>query len=969
MKSFKVTKITPIPELNCVLKELIHEPTGAQVVHIENDDPENLFCLSFQTIPKTSNGVAHILEHTVLCGSKKFPIKDPFFAMNRRSLNTFMNALTGADFTCYPAATQVEKDFYNLLEVYLDAVFHPKLEHFSFLQEGIRLELTQPDDLNSPLQYKGIVFNEMKGALSSASARMHELMYHELFPAITYGINSGGDPKVIPQLTYEELKEFHHLHYHPSHCLFFFYGNMPLDKHLTFIEEHALKGVKPLPPIPPIGKQPRFSSPKRLVKPYPIAEMEEEKGKALHSFGWITTSIDNILDLTALQMLEIVLMENDGSYLKKALLKSGLCKQAGIYLDNEMTECPLVIILRGCEAGDADKIEKLIFETIGKFVDEGIAAHAIENAIHQQAFHRLEITHDHGPFGLNLFMRSVLLKQHGIDPLEGLKVQSLFQTLREKIKNDPHYLTGLLQKYILSNPHMVRLTLVPDKALQKEEQEAEQKELQKIQEKLSLDERKQLVETAKKLEDFQKSQEEQDIDVLPKVELNDIPEIGKRFSLKTFKQGHLNIYHHACFTNSIVYADLVWHLPAFKEEDLPYLRLLTILLTQLGAGPRSYEENLEFIQAHTGGIGSAIALNLQAGNQNLFYPTLHLKGKALDAKTPELFTLLKDTVDNPHFKDRERIREILHKHYTALEASLNQNSLRYALFLTNASLAVPAAISNIWYGLPHYHFVKDLVTHFDDKMFDKLLEIETRIFNSSPDFVISSDEKSLQKLLDNHLYGFPDHHLSVPKGTWNHIPLPQIKPQGRTVASPVAFIARAFNTIPYTHEDAPALSLAAHLFDNVTLHAQIREQGGAYGGGSSSSSLAGSFYFYSYRDPHIASTFKAFQDAVDTIVKGDFDEGDLEEAKLELIQGLDSPISPGSRADLAYGWLLEGKTDSIRQAFRERALKTTHAEIQKAVQKHIQAALNTGIPVVFASEELLAKENALLKEPLTILPI
>lgn len=964
MKSFKVIKTTPIPELNCVLKELIHELTGAHVVHIENDDPENLFCLSFQTTPKTSNGVAHILEHTVLCGSKKFPVKDPFFAMNRRSLNTFMNALTGDDFTCYPAATQVEKDFYNLLEVYLDAVFHPKLERFSFLQEGIRLEVNEQGNL----QYKGIVFNEMKGALSSASARMHEQMYHELFPAITYGINSGGDPKVIPQLTYEELKEFHRLHYHPSHCLFFFYGNLPLEKHLAFIEEHALKGVKPLPPLSPIGKQPRFPAPKRLVKPYPIAEMEEEKGKALHSFGWITTSVDNILDLTALQMLEVVLMENDGSYLKKALLKSGLCKQAGIYLDNEMTECPLVIILRGCEAKDADKLEKLIFETIGKFVEEGVAEQAIENAIHQQAFHRLEITHDHGPFGLNLFMRAVLLKQHGVEPLEGLKVQSLFQTLREKIKSDPKYLPGLLQKYVLTNPHMVRLTLVPDKALQKEEFDAEQKELQKIQEKLSPEEKQELVETGKKLVDFQKSQEDQDIDVLPKVELKDIPEIGKRFALKTCLQGHLNVYHHACFTNSIVYADLVWHLPEFKEEDLPYLRLLTILLTQLGAGPRSYEENLDYIQAHTGGIGSALALNLQADNQNLFYPTFHLKAKALEAKTAELFTLLKDTVDNPHLKDKERIREILHKHYTALEASLNQNSLRYALYLSNAPLSIPSAISNIWYGLPHYHFIKDLVSHFDDKMFAKLLEVQSRIFHFSPDIVISSDEKSFQKLLDNSLYGFPDQHPTSVKSTWN-LSLPQIPPQGRPVASPVAFIARAFNTIPYTHEDSPALALAAHLFDNVTLHAQIREQGGAYGGGAAASTLAGSFYFYSYRDPHIEATFKAFQDAVDTIVKGDFDEDDLEEAKLELIQGLDTPISPGSRADLAYGWLLEGKTDELRQEFRERALKTTHADIQKAVQKHIQTALNTGIPVVFASEELLVKENALLKEPLKILPI
>lgn len=247
---FKCTKSIAIPELQCFLHELEHMPSGALIMHIENHDPENLFCLSFQTLPYNSNGVPHILEHTVLCGSEKFPVKDPFFAMNRRSLNTFMNALTGADFTCYPASSQVPKDFYNLLEVYLDAVFHPLLNELSFMQEGHRLEFSDPLNTETPLEMKGIVYNEMKGALASPSARLSEAINETLFPNVTYGYNAGGDPKEIPKLTYEELKNFHKTYYHPSRCLFFFYGNLPLERHLDFIASRTLDYTHKLPPFP-----------------------------------------------------------------------------------------------------------------------------------------------------------------------------------------------------------------------------------------------------------------------------------------------------------------------------------------------------------------------------------------------------------------------------------------------------------------------------------------------------------------------------------------------------------------------------------------------------------------------------------------------------------------------------------------------------------------------------------------------
>nr|NGX38545.1 hypothetical protein [Chlamydiota bacterium] len=410
---FVLVNYQPIEELQIVMRELIHEPTGAQVMHLENDDPENLFCLSFKTLPDSSNGAAHILEHTVLCGSRKFPIKDPFFSMNRRSLNTFMNAMTGSDFTCYPASSQVEKDFYNLLEVYLDAVFHPQLKELSFLQEGHRLEFTTPGDPTSPLEFKGIVYNEMKGALSSTDSRVWHAMLEALVPDLPYSYNSGGDPKDIPDLSHAQLIEFHEKFYHPSRCLFFFYGNFPLQKHLDFIVENALQGAQKLPPLDGIGHQERFKAPVKEQFSYPTSETEDLETKNIHAFGWLTTPLLNQEEVLALSVLDSVLMDTDASPLKKALLDTKLCIQADSFLDTEMTEVPFVMLFRGCRGDVADKIEKALFDNLKIIAKEGIPFHLVEASIHQLEFARTEIGGDHSPFGLTLFMRSALAKQHG----------------------------------------------------------------------------------------------------------------------------------------------------------------------------------------------------------------------------------------------------------------------------------------------------------------------------------------------------------------------------------------------------------------------------------------------------------------------------------------------------------------------------------------------------------------------------
>ena len=958
---FMLTRSLPIPELQCHLYELVHQPTGAQVMHLANDDPENLFCLSFQTLPETSNGVAHILEHTVLCGSAKFPVKDPFFAMTRRSLNTFMNALTGADFTCYPAATQVPKDFYNLLDVYLDAVFHPNLSRLSFLQEGHRLEFAEANNPDSPLEHKGVVFNEMKGALSSPGTRLSEEVHAALFPNITYGINSGGNPKEIAQLSYEELLAFHHNFYHPSRCLFFFYGNMPLEGHLDFISKQALQGVEKKPPLPPIPNQPRFLKPRQMTCSYPISQDEESDNKSYISFAWLTCHVQEQEELLALSILEIMLLDTDASPLKKALLKSGLCKLVSSHIDTDVHENPLMINLRGCEADQADACEEVIRQTLEQIVRQGLPLHLVENAIHQLEFFRSEITGDHVPFGLALFMRSALLKQHKVNPEEGLKIHSLFDGVRKKAVQDPNYFGQLIRKYLLDNPHFVRVVMTPSKDLAAREQEEERAALGAFKEKITVAESQQLIRETAALMAFQKQQEEGDIDVLPKVTLEDVPKASRNFALTRETVGNLRVFHHACFTNQIVYADLVFPLPDLSEEMLWQVRLFTNLLPQMGSGGRTYEENLEFIQANTGGVSASLVLNQQAVDCTQIDPALHLRGKALNRKAHPLFTLLHDMATSPDFNDRGRLKEVIQKHYTGLESSLNQSALKYAINLSAAGLDKASRIGNAWYGLEYFWKIKEFYQDLDkecDRLIQTMNLLKTELLClDDPHLVLTSDAALYDDLKHRQFYelGHLQTH-SYPK--WKGLfSLPTIATQGRIIPTPIAFIGKVLKAVSYTHPDAPALGIAACLFDNLVLHPKVREQGGAYGGGASSHSTSGIFYFYSYRDPNINSTLQAFESAVEEILKGHFDNDDLDEAKLEIIQGLDDPIAPGSRGDYAYGWMREGKSLEVRQAFRNRLLSVTPDDVIRAVKAHIVPLMSKSPTVVFAGKELFAKEN------------
>lgn len=956
-KGFTVTKYLPIDELHCTLIELVHEKSGASIMHIASEDVENCFCLSFQTWPSSSNGVAHILEHTVLCGSRKFPVKDPFFSMTRRSLNTYMNALTAPDFTCYPASSQVEKDFYNLLEVYLDAVFHPELKPLSFLQEGHRLEFSEPENPNSPLVYKGVVFNEMKGAMTTADSRLWQAITQNLMPDLPYSFNSGGDPGEIPSLTYEELVEFHRNYYHPSHCLFYFYGNIPLKKHLDFIDKHLLNGAHKISILNPIKTQPRFSSPKFCEERFPVTD----EASSTIAYGWLTTTISEQDEVLALCVLDIILMETDASLLKLELLRSGLCTTADSALEIETSETPWIIVCKGCDKDNADKIRDLIYHTLEKIAAHKIPQHLIDAAIHQLEFSRTEITGDNFPYGLTLFMRAALLKQHGCDAENGLMIHSLFKKLSERAK-DPEYLPNLIRKHFLTNTHFVQLVMVPDKNLTTEEQKMENEILERIHEKLTEDQKQKILAQTQMLKEFQEEIEKQSLDCLPKVELTDVPKKLRDFPLQETKSPKAKIFHHNCFTNRVLYVDFLYDLPHIAAEDMPYLSLFASFLPEVGSAGRNYRENLELIHAYTGGIDAFLALNVQVENPNKAIPTFGLRGKCLYRNTEKLFQILKDLLSSADFTDKERLKELFLQEHTDMENRLAKNAMRYAISLSLSSLSPFSYIHDEWKGFRYYQFIQELhkdLEHSIDVLADTFERLKNDVLClNNLQLVMGCDAGHYESMQRKDFFGADSISQKSSYKPWTgNYTFPKISSHGRILSSPVAFNSMAMRTVAYTDKDAPALLVATDLLENVVLHKEIREKGGAYGANATYSPTTGDFYFYSFRDPHLAHTIETFKRSLDELASGNFDDQDLEEAKLGIIQGIDSPVAPGSRAITAFYWLKAGKTPEMREKFRKKILGLTSEEIQKAVQKHLVPIKDKGVTISFAEKGFFEKEN------------
>ncbi|SHI78767.1 hypothetical protein SAMN02745165_00878 [Malonomonas rubra DSM 5091] len=939
LHGFTVERIDDLPSINATMIRLHHDKTGARFMHLERDDDNHLFAVGFRTPPDDSTGVAHILEHTALCGSERFPVRDPFFSMLKRSLNSFMNAMTASDWTLYPFSSMNRKDFRNLLEIYLDAAFFPRLTERDFSQEGHRLEFSELDNPESPLEYKGVVYNEMKGAMSDPSSLLSRRLGRHLYPTTTYRHNSGGEPSDIPDLTWQQLRDFHARYYHPSNSWFFSSGNLDLPELLSIVEDRVLKRFDRLELDSEVPAEQPLSDPLRVTEPYPLDKGESLEKRSMVQVAWLTNDINDSFERLSMTLLSTLLLGNPAAPLYKALLDSGLganlAPGVGYHDDNRTTY--FAAGLQGTDPEQRDAIEKLVVETLEQVADEGFSRERIDGTIHRLEFANREVTGDSYPYSLLLLMRLMGPWIHGGDPLAALNFEENLDRLRKEMDAGPFF-ENLIRERLLSNPHRLTLLLQPDTELGPQQDAEVRAELDKIAAGLTADEKQQLVKQALELKESQEAPE--DLSCLPTLELSDIPAEEHAVAVEKTEGAFSSCWFDQP-TNGIATVALNFGLAGLTGEQRVYLPIFCSLLTQVGAGKRDYLQMAQALEAKTGGVSARASLLDNPANLDEFTASFELKGKALVRNSKPLFELLQDILLAPDFSDLQRLHTVLNQLKVSLENSVPQSGHTYAARTAAACLTPVSWQREQWSGLSQVAMIRQNAEKTPEELqslADMMVSIARQLFCRGQLQTAVTVEKenfpAFREGLEQLCAALPEATPDVAPG--NILFKPQPKQRGFVWSLPVNYVTRAFRAVPYSHPDSAALTVLSKLLRAEFLHREIREKGGAYGGMSSYNSEAGIFTMMSYRDPHIVRTLQVYDQAIAWVVNGEFGEESLKEAILAVFSDLDKPLSPAGTGAQEFANLRQGMTLEMRNEMRKQLLAVDAASLQRVAREYLQ---------------------------------
>lgn len=957
---FVIDQIDALPSNNATMIRLHHRVTGARFMHLDRDDDNHLFAVGFRTPPDDSTGVAHILEHTALCGSKRFPVRDPFFSMLKRSLNSFMNAMTASDWTLYPFSSMNRKDFHNLLDIYLDAAFYPRLTERDFSQEGHRLEYAEGGDSTSPLEYKGVVYNEMKGAMSDPSSLLTQRLDKHLYPTTTYRHNSGGEPADIPALSWQQLRDFHARYYHPSNSWFFSSGNLDLANLLEIVEDRVLKNFERLDSDTEVPAEQRLEAPLRVTEPYPLDAGEPLEKRSMVEVAWLDCDINDSFGRLAMSLLSALLLGNPAAPLYQALLDSGLganlAPGTGYHDDNRTTY--FAAGLQGTDPGNVEAIEKLILETLERVASEGFTRERIDAAIHRLEFSNREVTGDSYPYSLLLLMRLIGPWIHGGDPLAALNFEENLQKLKQQL-NDGPFFENLIRNRLLNNQHRVTLLLQPDTNLGPRQDAATRTELDEIEKQLSETEKQQLVKQANELAAAQ--EELEDLSCLPTLELSDIPPTEPAVSVEQQLEKSAKEFWFSQPTNGIGGVTFNFELDSLTDEQRRYLPIFGSLLTQVGAGERDYLQMAEAMEAVTGGISARTSLLDDPQDANKFTASFELKGKALVRNCEPLFGLLHDILLTPNFSDLQRIHTVLNQLQVSLENSVPQSGHTYAARTAAASLSLIGWQREQWAGLSQVALIRELAAKPVDELGELatiLTEIAGRLFSQQQlqtAITVEAENFSPFKIALGQLVEQLPLESSRQKSAVEDFKSQSIW-QGVIWSLPVNYVTRVFRAVPYTHPDSAALTVLAKMLRAEFLHREIREKGGAYGGLAGYNAEAGQFSMLSYRDPHILRTLQVYDQAIDWAVAGEFPPDSVKEAVLAVFGDLDKPLSPAGAGAEEFANIRQGMTLEMRNHMRQQLLAVDGSALQKVAEKYLKNGESS--VAVLAGDAALQQANA-----------
>jgi len=948
--AFEFISSTEVSSLNLTVEHYQHKQTGAVHYHLAADNQEKVFMVALRTMPKDSTGVAHILEHTALCGSEKYPVRDPFFMMTRRSLNTFMNAMTSSDWTAYPFASQNDKDFDNLLSVYLDAVFFARLDELDFAQEGHRVEFEEMSNPETDLVYKGVVFNEMKGAMSSPVSQLWQKISKHLFPTNTYHYNSGGEPAEITDLSYQQLKSFYSSHYHPSNAIFMTFGDMDIEELHEKIDQQALAKFEKQDQQWAVPLEQRLAAPVRVEESYAVEtdDTEELNDKTHHVIAWLLGESANLKEQLEAHLLSQLLLDNSASPLRKALEKcefaaapSPMCG-----LEDSNREMSFMCGVEGSNVADAEAFEKLVFEILNEVADKGVDQEEIDSVLHQLEFHQREIGGDSHPYGMQLIFSGMSAATHYGDPVAMINIEPALETLKEDVK-DPQFVQNLVKDLLLSNRHFIRLSLRPDSELGSEELRIEKAKLEKMKAELSEGEAQAIVQQALALKARQ--EQEDDSDLLPSVGLVDVPAEIKypEADSEAIRQSTAltdNITSYSVGTNGIVYQQLITNLPALNAEELQLLPLLGYTWTEVGA-TGSYLEQQQKQAAYCGGISSYASIKPKAissdNTQDEFLGYYTFSGKALASNQQEFSDLMRETVLQADFSNADRINELVGQISARRLQGITGNGHGLAMQIAAAQVNEHAAMMSDISGLPltqrlKNNFGQDSANQ-SETLTGELQALQKKIISQPTEVLLVQDKEQL-KAQSQSVISWQQEYVEAPfniQPADADILADSAKHAYWMVDSQVNFCAMAFATVNQLHPDAPALAVTAGILRNGFLHTAIREQGGAYGAGASQDSSLGIFKFYTYRDPRIEGTFDDFNASITWLLNDAKDEGLVEQSILGIIGSMDRPSSPAGEAKQIHHALKSGRTPERRLAYRQGLLAVTLADVKRVVEMYL----------------------------------
>jgi len=956
LSAYEVVSEENLPDISGYGIVLRHKKSGARIAVISTEDNNKVFSVGFRTPPEDSTGVAHILEHSVLCGSERFPVKDPFVELAKGSLNTFLNAMTYPDKTIYPVASCNDKDFANLMEVYMDAVFFPNIHHEKniFLQEGWHYELESAD---AELSYNGVVYSEMKGAFSSPDEVLFSELQQNLFPDTAYGVESGGDPDYIPELSYEQFLEFHKRYYHPVNSYIYLYGDMDVAERLEWMDREYLSRFEEISLDSSLKLQERFEEKKTAECYYSVNNSEEAKDAAYFAYGVTFTDEKDVVKETAVSLLCSALINKPGTPLKLALTVAGIGEDCAADFTDVVAQPFLAIIAKNAAEEKAEDFLRVVTETLEKCATEGVSKKSLSAALNSMEFSLREGDSGNYPKGLRycqMMFGTWLYDDARV--FENLHWTPIFEKLRELIETD--YFESLIRDYLLDNTHRVFLKLYPKVGLLAEKEEALGKELAEYKASLSKEEVDALVAQTNELKKYQSEPSKpEDLAKIPQLTREDIKKEADPFVNEVKEIAGVTTLHQELFTGGIAYVKLLFDMKKVSAELLPYAGILTDLFSRMDTVNHSYLDLNNEISINTGGISVSTMISSKFDDLHNYRVFLVAEGKTLYHKIPELFDYMKELLTETVYQNPERIREILLERKSGLESRYTDMAQGAAVKRASSYFSEVGVAMELLDGIAYYEFISDLLENFEsrkEQLVQSLKEVCEAIFAKDVMlFSVTADAEGYEKVKEQ-CEGLFDAFAPKAKGGCLSL-TPEKKNEGFITPGQMQYVCCAGNFRDAGVEYTGAYEVLRTAMSYGYLWNQVRVLGGAYGAALMALEN-GRMAFYSWRDPHLNRTMQVYADAVEYIEKFEADEAEMTKYVIGTMSNVDMPRNPRMEGERGLTAYLTGRTFASVQKHRDEILNIT-VEDMHALAAGVKAMMSQNCCCTVGSEKKV-KEDA-----------